>query len=114
MTAYVHYRSECRLVLQKEAATADRGSLSPSLGSCSMGGDPGDGFGSSPACAVLLLTLSRVGSGGVVQSRLLLPNSPALTRSLRDTKQTQLFYLESGERMCEIKVKNITLKSYFP
>lgn len=95
-----------------------------------MGGSPRDGFGLSPACAALLLTLGRGGSGGTVQSRVPLagaseqplpcvrpgelPNSQALTRSLRDKKQIQLFYPESGERMCQIKVKNIALKSCFP
>lgn len=124
------YRSECRLALQKEAAAADRGGSTPLLGSCLMGGSPRDGFGLSPACAALLLTLGRGGSGGTVQSRVPLagaseqplpcvrpgelPNSQALTRSLRDKKQIQLFYPESGERMCQIKVKNIALKSCFP
>lgn len=32
------------------------------------------------------------------------PNSPVLTHSRRDEKHIQLFYLESGERMCEIKM----------
>lgn len=115
---------------QKEAAMADRDDSIPLLGSCLMGCSSRDGFGLSPARAALLLTLSQVGSGGLVQSRVLLggaseqtppcmclgelPNSGALTRSLRDKKQIQLFYLESGERMCEIKVKTIALKSYFP
>lgn len=41
-------------------------------------------------------------------------NSQVLTHSLQGKKQIQLFYPESGKRMCEIKVKKITLKSCFP
>lgn len=32
------------------------------------------------------------------------PNSPVLTHFWQDEKHIQLFYLESGERMCEIKI----------
>lgn len=36
-----------------------------------------------------------------------------LPNSLQEKKQIQLFYLESEERMCEIKEKNIALKLCF-
>lgn len=71
-----------------------------------------------------LLTLSQVGFGDMVQSQMLLVctteqpppcmNLGELPNSLQDKKQIQLFYPESEERMCKIKVKNIALKLCFP
>lgn len=65
-----------------------------------------------------------MGFGDMVQSQMLLvctteqpppcTNLGELPNSLQDKKQIQLFYPESEDRMCKIKVKNIALKLCFP
>lgn len=111
-------------MLQKEAAMTDTVRL-PLLVAVWWEVTPGQHWFVTSVCCVAANTQPG-GSGGTEQSQVLpmgageqpllrvclgeLPNSQALTCSLRDKKQIQLFYPESGERMCEIKVKTVTLK----